>query len=129
MLRSAVTRTILAAGVAGTGGICWAVKDVSACEVPEDSLLNYVSQTQKVWYTDCYATHVSGRSRRVSDASAVDALCKAFFRYPRAVQTRSSACRSKSASFCLILNALGGDHHVPLISHDQPVDTSAGAGP
>eukprot|EP00892_Ulva_mutabilis_P011547 jgi/Ulvmu1/8765/UM048_0020.1 len=80
MLRSTLARAVLAAGVASTGGICWAVKDVTACDVPDDSLLNYVSQTQKVWYTDCYTTPICRQSRIVSHAGAVDALCKAFFR-------------------------------------------------
>lgn len=73
-------RAVLGAGIAGLGGICWSIRDVQACDVPEDSLLNYVSQTQMVWYCDCYSIPVSNCEKRVSDAGAVDAACKAFFR-------------------------------------------------
>ena len=81
MIRSVLTRAALTAGVAGVSGVFWSIKDVTACEVPEDSLLNYVSQTQKVWYTDCYTIDVISNSRGLGDSRAVDALCKAFFRY------------------------------------------------
>lgn len=80
MFPSTPMRAVLGAGIAGFAGICWSIRDVQACDVPEDSLLNYVSQTQMVWYCDCYSTTVRNSEKRVSDAGAVDAACKAFFR-------------------------------------------------
>lgn len=83
MLSTPTARAVLGVSVAGIAGICWSVRDVKACDIPEDSLLNYVSQTQKVWYSDCYSAPVRKQERRVGNAGAVDALCKAFFRCAR----------------------------------------------
>jgi hypothetical protein len=66
-------------------------QDVESCPVPEGSLLDFSSQTQDVWYSDCFRTSVSpGALRSVGRTSATDAFMKAFFRYAHIIGRSNS---------------------------------------
>lgn len=84
MFRNASRLALAGASVAGASvaAVFATTQDVEGCKVPERSLLDYASQTQEVWYQDCFRTRVSIEALgSVGRVRTTDAFMQAFFRY------------------------------------------------
>eukprot|EP01025_Chloroclados_australasicus_P031131 TRINITY_DN31418_c0_g1_i1.p1 TRINITY_DN31418_c0_g1~~TRINITY_DN31418_c0_g1_i1.p1 ORF type:complete len:239 (-),score=15.46 TRINITY_DN31418_c0_g1_i1:60-776(-) len=88
-------RLFEALGVTGCTAIAgwYYVSDAAPCKVPEHSALHYVSQTQRVWYEDCYSIRVPlADLPKRSPVRQTDDFIRAFFRtWPMAAERRLTA--------------------------------------
>jgi hypothetical protein len=81
-----VATAVVGAGAAAVGWAYAATRDVQECSVPVDSLLHYVGQTQRFWYTDCYRTTIPVEAvGNVSRTGTTDAYLRAFMRLVSAI--------------------------------------------